>query len=247
VTVDGTIDVFVEMPTPPPTLAPTPPIGGASSSNGTCPTNGTAESMIDDFIGIGGASSSDGTRVARVRQNDNENAGTSRRRLQVYDVMDGGWTQVGNDLIESATKDWFGSAVAFSSDGSRIAVGAPGSDNENGKDAGKVQIYDLMEGRWTQIGNDLIGGADREYFGDALAFSADGTRLVVGTTLNDNENGKDAGLVLVYDLMEGTWTQVGNELIGSATFDWFGKAVALSSDGTRLVVGATMKTVKIPD
>jgi hypothetical protein len=44
--------------------------------------------------------------------------------------------------------------------------------------------------------------------------------------------------VRVFDWSGSTWTQIGGDLDGTAAVDEFGYSVALSSDGTRLAVGA---------
>ncbi|AET84799.1 hypothetical protein FK873_gp001, partial [Micromonas pusilla virus SP1] len=49
-----------------------------------------------------------------------------------------------------------------------------------------------------------------------------------------------AGHVRVFDLVGGTWTQVGGDIDGEAAGDSFGYLVALSSDGSRLAVGARL-------
>jgi len=98
-----------------------------------------------------------------------------------------------------------------------------------------VRVFDLVGSTWTQVGADIDG----EAAGDAVkgvALSSDGTRLAVGSYLNDG-TGTDAGHVRVFDLVGSTWTQVGGDIDGEAAGDSFGVSVALSSDGTRLAVG----------
>ena len=89
---------------------------------------------------------------------------------------------------------------------------------------------------WAQVGGDLNGEAADDRFGHVVALSSDGTRLAVGSFQNDG-TGSNAGHVRVFDLVGGTWTQVGGDIDGEAAGDLFGTSVALSSDGTRLAVG----------
>jgi len=88
-------------------------------------------------------------------------------------------------------------SVALSSDGTRLAVGAPYND-DGGTQAGHVRVFDLVGGVWTQIGGDLDGVAAQDYFGESVALSSDGTRLAAGGSLNDG-TGSNAGHVRVFD------------------------------------------------
>ena len=67
------------------------------------------------------------------------------------------WVQVGADIVGKTAGDNFGDSVALSSDGSRVAIGAPGfSSNFYGGDRrGHVRIYELQSGSWTQLGADI--------------------------------------------------------------------------------------------
>jgi len=54
------------------------------------------------------------------------------------------WSQVGDDLRGISPIDLFSSVLAFSSDGTRLAAGAPSwNDNEAGILPGLVQVIDL--------------------------------------------------------------------------------------------------------
>jgi WD40 repeat protein len=97
----------------------------------------------------------------------------------------------------------------------------------------------LVGGAWTQLGADIDGEAAGDNSGWSVALSSDGTRLAVGAYGNDG-TGTDAGHVRVFDWDENqsTWTQVGADIDGEAAGDQSGQSVDLSSDGTRLAVGA---------
>ena len=68
--------------------------------------------------------------------------------------------------------------------------------------------------------------------------SSDGTRVAIGAPRNDG-NGFGAGHVRVYAESGGTWTQVGADIDGEAAGDSSGYSVSMSSDGTRVAIGAT--------
>ena len=42
----------------------------------------------------------------------------------------------------------------------------------------------------------------------------------------------------VYEYIGNNWSQLGDDMVGETTFDSFGNSVSLSSDGTRLAIGA---------
>jgi hypothetical protein len=96
-------------------------------------------------------------------------------------------------------------------------------------------------GVWTQIGDDLVGEADSDWFGRSIALSGDGSILAVGAPRNDG-NGSNSGSVRVYqqnvDAGTSTWSQLGGNTDGSNADDLFGYSVSLSDDGTILAVGA---------
>ena len=71
-----------------------------------------------------------------------------------------------------------------------------------------------------------------------LKTAADGRRLAVGAIGNDNINGNNAGHVRVYSWRPQGWVRLGEDIDGEAEGDNSGVSVAMSSDGTRLAVGA---------
>jgi hypothetical protein len=190
-----------------------------------------------DFFGWSVALSSDGTRLA-AGATSNDGAGSNAGHVRVFDWSGSVWTQVGADIDGEAAGDSFGHDVALSSDGTRLAVGAH-YNGGTGTDAGHVRVFEYHQGSssWIQLGADIDGEAAGDRSGNSVALSSDGTRLAVGAYLNDG-TGTDAGHVRVFDWSGSVWTQVGADIDGEAAGDAFGHDVALSSDGTRLAVGA---------
>ena len=172
------------------------------------------------------ALSSNGTRVAIGGE---EYYREAVGHVGIYDWTGSQWTQVGSDLISVADRDDFGRSVALSSDGTRVAIGAPWNDC----DVGQVRIYDWTKGQWTQVGSSLNGETQGDMFGSRIALSSDGTRVAIGIPTYD----ENAGHVRVYDWTGGQWAQVGSDWNGEAAGRNFGSIVALSSDGTRLAIG----------
>ncbi len=87
---------------------------------------------------------------------------------------------------------------------------------------------------WTQMGAPIVGAAPGSLAGWGVAASGDGSRIAIGSI----EDGTGHGRVQVFDWTGSAWTQVGATLVGEAYGDKFGFSVELSTDGTRLAVGA---------
>ncbi len=123
----------------------------------------------------------------------------------------------------------------MSSDGSIVAIGSPeallGSP-------GRVKVYQLVSGAWTQLGADIVGAANGDYTGWSVALSDDGLTLAVGSPRADPAATSNAGIVRVYRLASGTWTQLGSDIVGTSVSGQLGYALALSSSGNRVAIGA---------
>src|SRR6266536_334735 len=156
--------------------------------------------------------------------------------------------------------DEFGFAVALSSDGNTLVVGAPGEASARtgvtagivdettagnaAPGAGAVYVYTRTGATWTQqayVKASNTGAGDQ--FGSSVALSSDGNTLAVGAT---GEAG-DAGAVYVFT-RAGTWSppafvKASNPGAG----DQFGFSVALSGDGNTLAVSATGEDSALTD
>jgi hypothetical protein len=181
-------------------------------------------------FGQGVALSSDGHRVAIGEPSSKEN---DYGHVRLYDWAGSQWSQVGCDLVGEVAGDWFGSDIALSSDGSRVALAA--SFTNTGYRPSHVQIFDWVGRQWTQAGSNLYV----EGQATCITLSSDGNRVAIGSPYSMKTNPTpSAGLVRIYDWKGNQWTQAGSSLVGQADGDWFGKSVALSSDGSRIAVGA---------
>ena len=154
-------------------------------------------------------------------------------------------SQLGNDIDSEAAGDYSGTSVSISSDGTRVAIGAILNDSSNGSNSGHVRVYDWNSGTslWTQVGQDIDGEAADDQFGHSVSISSDGTRVAIGAILNDGSNGSNSGHVRVFALAvfaDGStaWFQVGSDIDGEAAGDESGWSVSMSSDGTRVAIGA---------
>lgn len=191
-----------------------------------------------DRFGNSTAMSSNGSRVA-IGADNNDGGGTDAGHVRVFDWDGSVWNQAGADIDGESAGDLMGSkrGISLSSDGLRLAVGAK-RDDEAGTDVGHVRVFYWNETAWVQLGTDIDGEAAGDEFGNSVALSPDGSRLAVGGPLND-AGGSSAGHVRVFEYISGSWTQIGADLDGNDPSGLFGTAVALSSNGSRLVVGGS--------
>jgi hypothetical protein len=191
-----------------------------------------------DEAGQSVALSSDGTRLA-IGAHRNDGNGIDSGHVRVYHWSGAAWTQLGADINGEAFSDFSGWSVSLSSDGNRLAVGAPFNVGSNGYDSGHVRVYQWSGVAWTQLGADIDGEAAYDNFGSTVSLASNGNRLAVGAPVNSGSNGIDSGQVRVFQWSDGTWTQLGTDIEGEAAYDNFGSAVSLASNGNRLAIGAS--------
>jgi len=157
--------------------------------------------------------------------------------------------------------DQFGFSIAVSADGNTIASGAitedSGATGINGNQAdntaaaaGAVYVFTRTGTRWSQqayVKPAEINAGD--LFGYAVSLSADGNMLAVGSfdedgssrTINGPYDNKAAGsgAAYVFTRSGATWSQQAYiKPSNGEPQDSFGVDVALSSDGTTLLVGS---------
>jgi hypothetical protein len=154
--------------------------------------------------------------------------------VNVYKYTDesDAWTQIGS-RIYGTTSDFLGyKALAISNDGTIIAIGAAGS----GAGTGRVEVYQYSSGDWALLGEKIQGINTDDAFGSSVALSANGTVLSVGANHHDG-NGVGSGQVRLFTYSGGKWLQIGEGIDGEIDNEFFGKTIALSSDGTIVFIG----------
>ena len=92
---------------------------------------------------------------------------------------------------------------------------------------------------WYQVGADIDGEGAGDKFGWSVSLSSDGNRVAIGARYNDG-GGANSGHVRVfeYESSSSSWTQLGSNIDGEGAGDESGYAVSLSSNGSRLAIGA---------
>jgi cysteine-rich repeat protein len=157
-------------------------------------------------------------------------------QVRVFEWRESDWFARGDVIQGDQPGDQAGQGLALSDDGSRIAVGIPGADlGDSGFNFGKVRVFEWSGSTWVRMGEDLVGEAESDESGSALALSGDGSRLAIGA--KENQGGGPtfaAGHVRVRQWEGGAWTLMGPDIDGPDDFAGYGRKVSLSRDGSLL-------------
>ncbi len=184
--------------------------------------------LYDDF-GEAVALSADGSRALVGAINDTLSAGSA----YVFERSGAAWTQQARlTASDGASLDIFGGTVALSADGLTALIGAPGDDSYTGS----AYVYERSGTTWTEQAKlTAPGNANGDEFGASLDLSTDGMTALVGARRDEQFTGS----AYVFERRGGTWT-ARTKLTASdgASSDSFGRAVALSGDGTSALIGS---------
>lgn len=134
-----------------------------------------------------------------------------------------GQTQLGENLTNpdenNIKPSLFGISTTISADGTIIASGAPGN-NENSF----VKAFKYVNNQWQQLGGDIINESILEKVGSDVSLSADGKILAVGVP----EGGDlDEGHIRIYEYKNDTWEKI-SQIVGDGTQFYLGYRVVLS-------------------
>jgi hypothetical protein len=198
-----------------------------------------------------------------VNGNQASNSAFSAGAVYVFVRSGATWTQQAYvKASNTESGDQFGGSVALSSDGSTLAVGANaessaatginGNQGDNSASlSGAVYVFTRSGTTWSQqayLKASNTGGVD--FFGEWVALSGDGSTLAVGAPEEDSaatgiggsessNAARDSGAVYVFARSGATWTQQAYvKASNTGAGDHFGQNVALSGDGSMLIVGA---------
>ena len=183
------------------------------------------------------------TIVVGADGDDDDGSGSGSAYLFTRDTagsLTSGWTQVAKLTVgDGAAGDGFGSSVSI--DGDTVVVGAY-EDDDDGSGSGSVHVFNNAR-NWVQVGNDIDGETGYDYSGGnnwtgrQVCMSDNGRRVAIGAHRNDGGS-TDSGHVRVYEESNNSWSQLGGDIDGVATNDYFGSCVAMDANGVRIAVGA---------
>ncbi|MEW8000990.1 MAG: FG-GAP repeat protein [Candidatus Thiodiazotropha endolucinida] len=226
-----------------------------------------------DFFGSSIALSADGDTLAvaapgedslatGINGDQTDNSGDASGAVYLFSRNAGCWEQ--QAYIKSSntdSTDGFGSDVAMSNDGNRLAVGAlgeassatgvDGDQTDNGAPwSGAVYIFDRDGSDWQQQAYIKASNTDeRDEFGGTIALSDDGTILAVTARYERSDAvgiGGDQGNMLtfykgaayLFTSRANKWQQT-NYIKAPVTenYRYFGDGLAISGDALTLAVG----------
>ena len=187
----------------------------------------------------------------------NTDGGADSGEIRVFERSGNSWIQVGSD-IEGAPGEYPINpgnglhSVALNGAGDVIATGWPGNDEfgAGNNDSGQVRVYKNVSNTWTLTGGDINPLASNERLGanEGVSLNTEGNIVAVGSWLGGDATGfSDPGVVRVFEMNAGTWSQIGQTLSGETTgvtgdynqsADYFGQSARLNGAGDILVVGA---------
>lgn len=190
---------------------------------------------IEDTFGRSISLNNDGTRIAigaYLNDTNAEDAG----QVKVFDNINSTWVQVGQDILGQNEEDYKGAAVALNEDGTILVIGSMGYGPGL---TGRVSVYKESNGVWSQMGSH-IEGASSSVFGQRVAISSDGTRIVMSGASATGNGSVNNGLVQVYEFNGIDWFQLGQDIWGEALADFLGTNISMNATGNRIAMSAPM-------
>jgi hypothetical protein len=235
------------------------------SNTGASDLFGSSVALNEDgsVMAVGSLDEDGGSR-GPVGGDPSDNSAGGAGAVYVFTRENGSWRQQAYVKSEDMERgDALGTSVALNADGTTLVSGAIDEDSlstgvngdtsgdpETDTSTGAAYVFVRSGDTWSQqayLKPSNTGLNDQ--FGVRLALSDDGSALAVGTPLEDGSasgiNGieddaaEDAGAVYLFRRSGTQWSQTAY-IKASATqeYDEFGATVAMSGDGTTLVVGA---------
>ena len=174
--------------------------------------------------------SGDGTRIAVGEPFHSSNDLKRRGQVRVYEYNSESWSQVGNEILGTRNREYAGNqqSVDLSDNGRIVIVG----DLRHNQKTGRVKVFKDVEGNWTQMGKDISGEFSGDEFGQSISLSADGTVVAAGAWHYKNRTGN----VRIFRYSDGSWTQIGESLVGGPGLCEFGYRLSISAAGNRIAV-----------
>lgn len=229
---------------------------------------------LNDSFGTWLSLSSDGSRLAVSATSEDSNAtgvggdqtnNAASSSGAVYVLVRSGTMWAHEAYVKasnSGTSDQFGYSIALSSDGTHLAVGAPGEassatgvggdgTNNAATYSGAAYVFARVGTTWAQEAYVKASNTNSsDLFGWSVSLSSDGSRLVVGAESESsnatgvggdqtNNTATGSGAAYVFGRSGTTWAQEAYvKASNTDPNDGFGWAVAITGDGGTLAIGA---------
>lgn len=195
------------------------------------------------------AISGDGVYIAqgfKYGESASQSIGYNSGEVTVWSRSGSTWSQQATFNANPEDYDgYFGSSLAFNTDGTYLAVGSTQNDP-----TGQFYVMTRSGSTWTQQQGPIRPSdySGYEFGGDDAGCSIDidenGTTIVLGAIHHDGSGGvlADSGAIYVFTRSGSTWTQQQGPIFASdaAAGAQFGNAVSISKDGNTIAVGARL-------
>lgn len=200
-----------------------------------------SDGIKNDYFGQSVVVSTDGLTIV-IGSYESDAKGTGSGSTYVFKKQANGSYLLAQKLtaLDGEPGDQFGKSLAVTADGLAIVVGSPGNDDK-GTNSGSAYIFTKQpDGSYTQLQKLLASdGATGDNFGNSVAISGDGSTVVVGAFWVDDK-GTDSGSAYIFTKQaNGSYLQI-QKLTASdgAAGDLFGCSVAVTRDGSIIIIGA---------
>ena len=175
----------------------------------------------------------------------------------VFNKPTGGWASSSTfaaklTASDGFSSDDFGSPVLLSSDGTTAFIGASGARIGSNYGQGAAYIYNKPAGGWASSSTfaaklTASDGDASDNFGWSIALSSDGTTALIGASAATIGSNAGQGAAYFFNKPTGGWassTTFAAKLTATdgAADNAFANGVALSSDGTLALIGASGAT-----
>jgi len=232
-----------------------------ASNTGFANTFGMSVALSADGSTLAVGAVGDDSAATGIGGSQADTSGANSGAVYVFTRSGTTWSQQAYvKASNTGANDEFGTRVALSADGSTLAVGAftetsaatgiNGNQADNSApNAGAVYVFTRSGTTWSQQAYVKASNTGGGQLGASVALSADGSTLAVGapleasaaTGINGNQadnSAPNAGAVYVFTRSGTTWSQQAYvKASNTGASDLFGASVALSGDGSTLVVG----------
>ena len=197
-----------------------------------------------NFFGYVVSMSRDGKTVA-VGNPRSQTSAPYEGKAQVFQEIDGEWSQKGDDILgleaEAQFGDQFGFSVSLSPDGNILAIGGI----QYGSEVGFVKVVQYVDGNWTPLGQIIKNETGGTQGGWVVALAQNGYRVALSARSNDSNSLTNNGELKVYDYIDGDWEQVGSDIEGLLNEGQFGQSMDMAINGNYIAASSYQGNVRV--
>ena len=193
-----------------------------------------------------------GNRVA-IGAEGNDINGNNSGHTRIFEWNGLAWNQLGGAINGKYVSDRAGHSVSLNSVGNRVAISSTGRDMNPGatqsnianQNRGAIDIYEWVNGAWTQMGGSVVGDAGGDILGLSVSLNNAGNIVAAGaieSTYIGSQEGPGYVKILQYD--GANWVQLGANINGTDIGSNFGASVSINDVGDIVaVLGGTPTTL----